>query len=357
MTQAYAASGTRTTPDTPIDEGCRHRQKPCVPCPDAIRQPRDQEGRRDRNEVENRKQVSSRLRAPTTFHIGIGQPGVDAVVGGCHQREQRHEKPGNAAAPGQARRTLETALVGRLVPREHDPRTGQQHRHEGEDGERSAPTPVPRGKRHRYGGRQRGADLDAGRVDAGRAGGADGEVLLHRDRHEGSGEAHTDTDRPGEEKDERNTRRRGASESEDTDEQDRHGDRHSCSDSCAEKRSRGREEPHAQDRDRSEQPHDGMGRLQAVLYLRQEWADTDDLRPERECDEEEPGQYGGRAHSGIFSLVSDAAAESALRPRCVELWRTTPLLKKTLKVWPVAGQRPSSSRTSRAPATIASSLP
>ena len=50
-----------------------------------------------------------------------------------------------------------------------------------------------------------------------------------------------------------------------------------------------------------------MWRLQAVLNGRQEWADADDLRPECERDEEEPGQYGSRAHSRIFSLVSSAA--------------------------------------------------
>ena len=49
-----------------------------------------------------------------------------------------------------------------------------------------------------------------------------------------------------------------------------------------------------------------MGRLQAVLNRRQEWADADDLRPEGERDEEEPGQYGSRAHVRIFSLVSSA---------------------------------------------------
>ena len=71
-----------------------------------------------------------------------------------------------------------------------------------------------------------------------------------------------------------------------------------------------------------------MCRLQAVLYLRQEWADTDDLRPERERDEEEPGQYGGRAHSGIFSLVSDAAqSQLTMMPQPVHVGTDAPLSK------------------------------
>jgi hypothetical protein len=50
-----------------------------------------------------------------------------------------------------------------------------------------------------------------------------------------------------------------------------------------------------------------MGRVQAVLNVGQKRTDADDLRAQRECDEEKPGQYGSRAHHGILSLRKGGA--------------------------------------------------
>src|SRR6476646_3036179 len=48
-----------------------------------------------------------------------------------------------------------------------------------------------------------------------------------------------------------------------------------------------------------------MCRVQAVLDVGEKWTDADDLRAQRECDEEEPGQYRGRAHSRILSAPEE----------------------------------------------------
>jgi len=47
-----------------------------------------------------------------------------------------------------------------------------------------------------------------------------------------------------------------------------------------------------------------MRRVESVLDLGQERADADDLRPQCQSDEEEPGQYRGRAHFRIFSFAA-----------------------------------------------------
>jgi hypothetical protein len=46
-----------------------------------------------------------------------------------------------------------------------------------------------------------------------------------------------------------------------------------------------------------------MRRVESVLDLGEERADADDLRSQRESDQEEPGQYRGRAHFRILSLA------------------------------------------------------
>jgi hypothetical protein len=46
-----------------------------------------------------------------------------------------------------------------------------------------------------------------------------------------------------------------------------------------------------------------MCRVQTLLDLGKERADADDLRSQRERDQEEPGQYRGRAHFRILSVV------------------------------------------------------
>ena len=149
--------------------------------------------------------------------------------------------------PGQTRRTLETALVGRLVPCEHDPHTreppGRRARRRRairatrRTTRRAAPLRRPtarsrpgcRSCRHRSGRR------------------AEREVLLHRDRHEGSGKAHADADGQVKRTTSATLGATARATSEDADEQDRQVIAAARPDSCAEKRSRGREEAHAQD--------------------------------------------------------------------------------------------------------------
>src|SRR5262249_11283093 len=78
---------------------------------------------------------------------------------------------------------------------------------------------------------------------------------------------------------------------------------------------RRREETHAQDRNRCEESCDGVRRVEAVLDVGEKRTDTDDLRAQRECDEEEPGQCGGRTHARILSSLTGVAGYSTAFPR------------------------------------------
>ena len=202
--------------------------------------------------------------------------------------------------------------MGKVVPCQHEPHGSENDRHEREGDERRSPSSVPRGERHGHGGRQRRADLDAGGVDTGGTCRAHGKVLLHCDRHERAGEAHAGTHRPGEENDECCTRGDSSGESEHADEQKRPGDARPRPYSRAEIGGGGSKEPHAEDRDRPEQADDRVCRVQPVLDVRQQRADTDDLRPQRERDEEEAGQYRGRAHDPYLPIRGGGREIAAL---------------------------------------------
>ena len=101
-------------------------------------------------------------------------------------------------------------------------------------------------------------------------------TLLDSNRHDSTGKAHADADRPGEENNERRARRDSPCETKDANEQNRKRDCSPGTNPCAEIRSRRCEETHAQDRNCREQSCNGMRRIQAVLDLGEKRTDTDD---------------------------------------------------------------------------------
>ena len=179
------------------------------------------------------------------------------------------------------------AVWGVLAPRQHDPRDEREQRHARDRDQGAAPAVEPARERHRQRRRSGGADLDPRRVDARAHGRPVLEVLLDGDRRQRVAEPHPDPDGPGEEDDEPHRRHRRPEDAEDPDQ--RETDRHRAPrpDPGREVRGDGREQAHAEDGDRAQQPDDRVRRPERVLDHRDQRPDPDDLRAQRQRREEE----------------------------------------------------------------------
>ena len=164
--------------------------------------------------------------------------------------------------------------------------------------QRRSPATEEDAQRHRERGSRRGTEGDPARVDAGREPGPIGEPFLDDDRQHRARQTHADADRERQEDERRRTGRRCADEAEDADQRNRREHAEARADPSGQMPGGEREEPHAEHRDRREQPGDGVRDAEVVLDLRQQRPDPDELRPEHERGKEERREEGPASHRG-----------------------------------------------------------
>ncbi len=195
--------------------------------------------------------------APAALDVCVRKPGVDAVEADAEQREHRHEEPGDPAPYRQRRRSRGDRRNRGQSPCLREPEQREACGDRGEHEQRRAPGA---GRRERDGGRrgERRSGVDAADVDAGGEGRPVTESLFDRDGHERARDGDADANREREQEHGRGARRESARDAGKTEQGDRQADRPvrpMLPDTYA---AAGREETHAGDRDRAEQPGDGM---------------------------------------------------------------------------------------------------
>ena len=143
--------------DSPGGEDDAHRDEPRPAATAAVGEPWHHEGHRDRRQVHHREQQPGGTLAPASLRIGIGEPGVQPVVGGPHQREDAHEQPGRAATEAAGSGSRPRRVCGALPRVSTIQATSQPARHERERDQRGPPAAEHRGDRYseRCGDRRR----------------------------------------------------------------------------------------------------------------------------------------------------------------------------------------------------------
>jgi hypothetical protein len=135
--------------------------------------------------------------------------------------------------------------------------------------------------------RHSGADVDPGRVDAGGEYGAIGEPLLDGDGHQRVAQSHADPHRDRQQYQQRRTRDERPCDREDADQRERRREGVARAEPLREERRRRREQAHAQRGTRREHADDRVRRVQVELDRRDQRAEADQLRSQRQRSEEE----------------------------------------------------------------------
>ena len=255
-----------------------------------VGEPRNQERARDRGQRHAGEQQPRGRIAPASLAVRVREPRIEAVVPRRHRGEDRDQQPGRAGSPRESRHERAGPDV-RLSPTlEHGPHDRDEAGRQRQRDQGAPPASEDGGERHRDRRRDGGTELDPRRVDAGarrrllRHGLADGE------RRERGSDPHADPDPPRQEHHEPRARRHRAQDPERPDQ--REPDRHRAprAEPGGEVGGDRREEPHAEHRDRAEQPDERVRRVEVVLDVVDQRPDADDLRPQRERGEEEAGE-------------------------------------------------------------------
>ena len=174
-----------------------------------------------------------------------------------------------------------------LHPGEHEPEHGQRQRYRGEEKQRVAPASErvlewdSRRRRHS------GADVDPCRIDAGGEYGAIGEPFLDGDGQQRVAQSHADTDRDRQEYQQHYPRDDHPCDPEHADQRERRGQSVARAEPLREERRRRREQAHAENGNRREHADNRMRRVQVELNRRDQRAEADQLRSQRQRSEEE----------------------------------------------------------------------
>ena len=267
-----------------------------------VGEPRDHERARDRGQRHPGEQQAGGLVAPSLLDVRIGEPGVEAVVARRHRGEDGDQQPCRPRPPGQPRNERARPRVLRPASLQHGPHDGDDARREGQRDEGAAPATEKACERDRDRRSDGGADLDPRRVDARPRRRPVGHGLPHGERRERVPDAHADAHAPRQEHDQPRARRDRTEETEDADQPQTDRHRPPRAEPGREVGGDGGEEPHAEHRDRAQQPHEGVRRVEVVLDLVDQRPDGDDLRAQRERGEEQPRQGGSRRSRGSMRV-------------------------------------------------------
>ena len=200
------------------------------------------------------------------------------------------------------------SLVRQLAAGEPEP-DGREHRRDGaEDEQRRPPTSRCARERYRHRGGERRADRDPGGVDGGGEARPVGEPLLDRDGQHRAGEAHPDADREREDDHGDGAGRDRARDAEEADQRERARRSPAAADPARQERGGRCEQAHAEHRNRPEQAGDGVRDVEVVLDRRQQRADADELRPQRERRQKQRDQERRPPQAPLERLVERALA-------------------------------------------------
>ena len=195
------------------------------------------------------------------------------------------------------------------APLQHDPRDGDDARGDREGDQRAAPPAENGGERHSDGRGDGRAELDPRRVDAGSRRRALGHGFPDGERRRRVADAHPDPERQGQRDHEPRARDDAAQDPEHADQHEADRHREPCPEPCRERRADWREQSHAEDGDRPEEPRDRVRSVEIVLDLPDQRADADDLRSQCQRREEEARQRSLRG-----ARRQDSAALDSCRP-------------------------------------------